>query len=46
MLAGTNRFASSVVAYDERQGLVELHYHLVVGAEGPDPLDQHLRGRM
>ena len=44
VLTGTNRFASSVVAYNERQGLVKLHYHLVVGAEGPDPLDQHLRG--
>lgn len=44
MLTGTNRFASSVVAYNECQGLVELHHHLVVGTEGPDPLDQHLRG--
>ena len=44
MLICTNRFASSVVAYNKRQGLVELHHHLVVGTEGPDPLDQHLCG--
>ena len=31
------------MAHNEGQRLVELHHHLVVGAEGPDPLDQHLR---
>ena len=42
----TNRFASSVVAHNKRQGFVKLHHHLVVRAERPDPLDQHLQGSM
>ena len=40
----TNRFASSIMTHDERQRLVKLDNHLVVGAERPDPLDEHLQG--
>lgn len=43
-MRGSNRFASSVVAHNKRQGLVKLYHHLVVRAERPDPLDQHLHG--
>lgn len=44
-MASTHRFASSVVAHNKRQGFVKLHHHLVVRAEGPDPLDQHLHAK-
>lgn len=32
------------MAHDERQRPVKLYNHLVVRAERPDPLDQHLHG--
>jgi hypothetical protein len=36
-------FASAIVADDEGQGLVEFDDNLVIGAEGPNALDKHLR---
>ena len=36
------RFASPIVSHYQRQRPIELYHVLVIRAEGPDALDQHL----